>query len=363
MVTYRRLRDLDWPMILLAIVITGLGVLQIYSATSDTIHHASWWKQLLWLAAGLVGMWLMAKVDYHNLLGQVPLLYGLALALLVLTPVLGTLVWGSRRWIPLAFGFRFQPSEFVKLVIVLLVARYLAELKSDRLEIRDLLKLAALVGLPFLLVASQPDLGTSLTYLPVLAIGVYLGGLRWQHAAGLCVLVAVLLPVGWFALADYQKARLEVFVDPMKDPQGRGYQVIQSKIAVGAGGMWGKGVTRGSQTQLRFLPVTHTDFLVSAFAEENGFFGIVILFGLYFLLLMQIVQNAQSAPDRAGMLICMGVCSMLLFHLLVNAGMAVGRMPVTGIPLPLMSYGGSSMITVFMMLGLVNNVRLRRFVS
>jgi rod shape determining protein RodA len=363
MARYRRLRDLDWPMILLAIVLAGLGIMQIYSATLDTAMHSAWWKQLVWLAAGLIAMWLMAKVDYHNLLGQVPLLYAVALSLLVLTPVIGALAGGSKRWIPLAFGFRFQPSEFVKVVIVLLVARYLSELKSDRLEIRDLVKLSALVVIPFALVASQPDLGTSLTYLPVLAMGIYLGGLRWQHAAALAVLVAVLVPVGWFALADYQKARLEVFLDPSKDPQVRGYQVIQSMIAVGAGGIWGKGVTRGSQTQLRFLPATHTDFLISAFAEEHGFFGVVVLMGLYFLLLMQVVQNAQSAPDRAGMLICMGVCAMLLFHLLVNMGMAVGRMPVTGIPLPLMSYGGSSMITVFMMLGLVNNVRLRRLVS
>ncbi|MBI4892299.1 MAG: FtsW/RodA/SpoVE family cell cycle protein, partial [Acidobacteria bacterium] len=131
----------------------------------------------------------------------------------------------------------------------------------------------------------------------------------------------------------------------------------------GAGGIWGRGVTQGSQTQLRFLPVAHTDFLISAFAEEHGFVGILVVLGLYFLLMMQIVQNAQTAPDRAGMFICMGVCSLLLFHLLVNVGMAVGRMPVTGIPLPLMSYGGSSMLSVFMMLGLVNNVRLRRFVA
>jgi rod shape determining protein RodA len=363
MASYRRIRDLDWPLILLAVVITSLGVLQIYSATLDTIHQSSWWKQIVWLVAGLVGMWLMARVDYHNLLGQVPLLYAVSLALLVLTPIMGALIWGSKRWIPLPFGFSFQPSEFVKLVIILLVARYLSELKSDRLELRDLVKLALLVGIPFLLVASQPDLGTSLTYLPVLAMGIYLGGLRWQHAAAISVLAAVLLPLGWFALADYQRARLEVFVNPAKDPLKRGYQAIQSKIAVGAGGIWGKGVTRGSQTQLRFLPVTHTDFVISAFAEEHGFFGVVVLFGLYFLLLMQILQNAQSAPDRAGMLICMGVCAILLFHLLVNAGMAVGRMPITGIPMPLMSYGGSSMISVFMMLGLVNNVRLRRFVS
>jgi rod shape determining protein RodA len=217
--------------------------------------------------------------------------------------------------------------------------------------------------LPLALVAMQPDLGTSLTYVPILAIGIFLGGLRWKHLVSILVVSAVLMPVGWYLLKDYQRARLATFVDPMRDPLGRGYQVIQSKIAVGAGGMWGKGVTRGSQTQLRFLPVTHTDFLISAYAEEHGFVGMVVVFGLFFLLLMQIVQNAQSAPDRAGTFICMGVCALLLFHAIVNAGMAVGRMPVTGIPMPLMSYGGSSMLSVFMMLGLVNNVRLRRVVS
>jgi rod shape determining protein RodA len=153
------------------------------------------------------------------------------------------------------------------------------------------------------------------------------------------------------------------FVEPSRDPRGAGYQVIQSKIAVGDGGMWGRGVTRGTQTQLRFLPVPHTDFIFSAFAEEHGFVGVVVVLGLYFLLLMQIVQNAQMAPDRSGMYICMGVATLLLFHLLVNVGMVVGRMPVTGIPLPLMSSGGSNMFSVFMMLGLVNNVRLRRFVG
>jgi rod shape determining protein RodA len=171
------------------------------------------------------------------------------------------------------------------------------------------------------------------------------------------------LPLGWMFLKDYQKARLVSFRDPGIDPRGSGYQVIQSKIAVGSGGMWGKGVTRGSQTQLRFLPVPHTDFIFSSFGEEHGFVVVVIALGLYFLLLMQIVQNAQTAPDRAGMYICMCICALLLFHLLVNVGMVVGRMPVTGIPLPLMSYGGSSVLSMFLMLGLVNNVRLRRFVN
>jgi rod shape determining protein RodA len=153
------------------------------------------------------------------------------------------------------------------------------------------------------------------------------------------------------------------FLDPGQDPQGSGYQVIQSRIAVGAGRLWGRGVTKGTQTQYGFLPVPHTDFIFSAFAEEHGFVGVVVMLGLYFLLLMQIVQNAQMAPDRSGMYLCMGVCALLLFHILVNIGMVVGSMPVTGIPLPLMSYGGSNILSFFLMLGLVNSVRLWRFVS
>jgi rod shape determining protein RodA len=359
----RWFQDLDWPMLLVALAICALGIMQIYSATHGTAWRSAWMKQVLWLACGLVLMWLLARIDYHTLLTRVPLLYGITVSLLLLTLGAGSLAWGSKRWIPVAFGFRFQPSELGKLVIVLLVARYLAELRSDRLEWRDLVKLSGAVGVPAALVLAEPDLGTTLTYLPILAVGFLFGGIRWQHVAATLVVAAVLMPAGWFVLKDYQKARLVTFLDPMQDPLGRGYQVIQSKIAVGAGGMWGKGVARGSQTQLRFLPVAHTDFVISAYAEEHGFVGILVLFGLYFLLLMQIVQNAQRAPDRAGMFICMGVGALLLFHLLVNAGMAVGRMPVTGITLPLMSYGGSSMMSVFAMLGLVNNVRLRRFGS
>jgi rod shape determining protein RodA len=305
----------------------------------------------------------VTNIDYHTLLGQVYVFYGLSIVTLIAVFIVGTKVFGSRRWIPIGGGFKLQVSEFVKLVIILLVARFMTELKRDDLDWRDLVKIGALVGLPMLLVMKQPDLGTALTYLPVLAGGILLAGLRWQYLAVLGAVLALTLPVGWHFLQDYQKARLTTFIDPAKDPRGQGYQVIQSKIAVGAGGMWGKGVTRGTQTQLQFLPVPHTDFIFSAFSEEHGFVGVVVVLGLYFLLLMQIVQNAQTAPDRAGMYICMGVCALLLFHVLVNVGMVVGRMPVTGIPLPLMSAGGSNILSVFMMLGLVNNVRLRRFVN
>jgi rod shape determining protein RodA len=363
MAQYRSIRDLDWLLLITTLVICGMGVLQIFSAAHDTVWDDAWWKQVLYVVVGLGVMWIVARIDYHTLLSQSWVFYGLSLAGLVLVLTIGKSAFGSRRWIPLPF-FHLQISEFVKTVIILLVARYLTELKSDRVEGRDLLKLAGIVAVPMLLVMKQPDLGTALCYMPILAVGVLLAGLRWQYLAVIAVILVLVLPAGWhFYLKDYQKARLVTFLDPGQDPRGSGYQVIQSKIAVGAGGMWGKGMTRGSQTQLRFLPVPHTDFIFSAFAEEHGFVGVGFMLGLYFVLLMQIVQNAQMAPDRAGMYICMGVGALLLFHILVNIGMVVGRMPVTGIPLPLMSYGGSNILSFFMMLGLVNSVRLWRFVS
>jgi rod shape determining protein RodA len=364
MARYRSFRDLDWSLLIITLIICSLGILQIYSATHDTKWSDAWWKQAVWVLVAIGIMWVASSIDYHTLLGQVPLLYALSIAALLATFEFGRMAFGSRRWISIpGTGFNFQISEFVKLVIILVVARYLSELKSEEIGWRDLLKLGVLVGIPTALVMAQPDLGTALTYVPVLGVGILLAGIRWHYLAAMAVAGGLAVTVGYHFLQDYQKARLVSFVDPSQDPRGRGYQVIQSKIAVGDGGMWGRGVTHGTQTQLRFLPVPHTDFIFSAFAEEHGFVVVVVVLGLYFLLLMQIVQNAQMAPDRAGMYICMGVATMLLFHVLVNVGMVVGNMPVTGIPLPLMSYGGSNLFSIFMMLGLVNNVRLRRFSS
>ena len=362
MARYRSYRDLDWPLLLISLIICGLGVLQIYSATRDTRWEDAWWKQLIWIGIALALMWVVTSIDYHTLLGQIPLLYTLSVTSLVGVLLVGRLVFGSRRWIRI-LGVNLQVSEFVKLVIILVVARYVSELRSDEIKPRDLLKLGGLVGIPAALVIYQPDLGTGLTYLPILAVGILIAGVQWRYLAIVALVGALTLPVGWYLLKDYQRQRLVTFLDPSGDPRGAGYQVIQSKIAVGDGGVWGRGVTRGTQTQLRFLPATHTDLIFSSFAEEHGFVGVVVVLSLYFLLLMQIVQNAQMAPDRAGMYVCMGVAALLLFHVLVNVGMVVGRMPVTGIPLPLMSSGGSNMFSVFMMLGLVNNVRLRRFVN
>ncbi|MBZ5611733.1 MAG: rod shape-determining protein RodA [Acidobacteriia bacterium] len=363
MPAYRSLRDLDWLMLALVAAICALGVLQIFSATYDTHYADAWWKQLIWIAAGFIAMWIATLVDYHTLLGQVPVLYVLSVVTLGATFVLGMTAFGSRRWIGTA-TYHIQVSEFVKIVLVLLVARYMTELKSEQLQLSDLLKLAGLIGLPMIMVMLQPDLGTALTFIPILLVGVFLAGFRWQYAVAILVIVAVVAPASYYlVLKDYQRARLISFIDPSQDPKGSGYQVIQSKIAVGSGALWGRGVTKGTQTQGRFLPVPHKDFIFSAFAEEHGFVGVIVALGMYFVLLMQIVENAQTAPDRAGTYLCMGIAAVMLFHVLVNVGMVVGRMPVTGIPLPLMSSGGSNIVAVFLMLGLANNVRLRRFVN
>ena len=359
---YRSVRDLDWPLLIVTLALCALGILQIYSATQGTRWEDAWWKQIIWVGTGVAMMWVVASLDYHSLLGRVFYFYIAAIALLITTGLLGNKVFGSTRWIRVA-GFTLQTSEFVKIVLILLIAKALTDLKADTLEWRDLLKLGAYVAVPMVLVMKEPDLGTSLTYLPILICGVLMAGSRWKYLLVIAGVLIVALPIGYHFLKPYQKDRLVSFINPGHDPKGTGFQVIQSRIAVGNGGMWGRGAKESSQTHLGFLPVPHTDFIFSSFAEEHGFVGIVIALVLYFLLIMQVIQNAQTATDRAGLYVCMGVAALLLFHVLVNVGMVVGRMPVTGIPLPLMSSGGSNTWSIFLMLGLVNSVRLRRFVN
>ncbi len=355
----RSIRDLDWSLVIITLLLCGLGVLQIYSATALTKWQDAWWKQLIWIATGLVMMWVVAQLDYHTLLSRVFFLYAAVVGLLIVTALFGNKVFGSTRWIHVG-GFTLQTSEFVKIVLILLAAKFLSDLRVDKLKWEEIAKLAGLVAVPMLLVMKQPDLGTSLTFLPILICGVLMAGVRWKHLLIMAGVLLVAAPIGYHFLKPYQKDRLVSFINPDRDPKGSGFQVIQSKIAVGNGGIWGRGAKESSQTHLGFLPVPHTDFIFSSFAEEHGFAGIMIALVLYFLLIMQVVQNAQTATDRAGLYICMGVAALLLFHVLVNVGMVVGRMPVTGIPLPLMSSGGSNTWSVFLMLGLVNSVRLRR---
>jgi rod shape determining protein RodA len=224
----------------------------------------------------------------------------------------------------------------------------------------------ALVGVPMLLVLKQPDLGTALTYSPILLAGLFLGGIDWKKSAILVLAGLLLVGVAFSTtkiLKPYQKARLTSFLNPDADPKGEGYQIRQSLIAVGDGGVFGRGATKGTQTQGDFLPIPYTDFIFAAFAEEHGFIGCVLVLLLYFLVLMRLIQNAQTASDLPGTFLIMGVVAVLIFQIAVNVGMVLGLMPVTGIPLPLMSYGGSSVLFSFMALGMVMNVRMSRFVN
>jgi rod shape determining protein RodA len=358
---YISFRDFDWLLFIFVLLICGLGVLEIRSATAHTKFAGAHIKQMYWIAGGVGGMFVMSLINYQKLLDAVHWMYIASIASLLTVTIFGQKYLGARRWIKMPGGGHFQPSEWVKLILILAVAKYFADLHQRELSWPDFIKAGAIVGVPMLLVLAQPDLGTALTYIPIALMGLFLGGVRLKQALTVVVLAGLMMPLAFHVLKPYQRDRLTSFMQPEADSQGSGYQVIQSLIAVGSGGLWGS--SAGSQTHLAFLPVPQTDFIFAAFAEEHGFVGALTVMLLYFIVLMRLTQNAQTAPDRAGTFVVMGVVAVLSFHILVNVGMVVGFMPVTGIPLPLMSYGGSSVLFMFLALGIVMNVRMRRFVN
>jgi rod shape determining protein RodA len=361
-------RDYDWWLIAILAAICAIGVVEIYSATHGSALAGMHNKQIRWLVLGFVLMFALSWLDYHLILDQAWLLYLVGLLALVAVLLVGHTRFGAKRWIPI-LGEAFQVSELVKLIIIIWLARFFAEVRTDELSLRDLVKAGLLVAVPLGLILKQPDLGTALVLVPLLVVGAFLGGLQWQHAAIFSLAGALLVgsvfypPVSRHILKPYQRERITSFLHPEEDAKGSGYQLLQSKIAVGSGGFWGKGFEHGSQNQLGYIPVRYSDFIMSAWAEEQGFKGVLLALGLYMALLLRLVQNAQRAKDRAGMFLVMGVAAALGFHVLVNVAMVIGAMPVTGIPLPLMSYGGSATLFVFLAIGLVMNVRLRRFVN
>lgn len=358
-------RDFDWVLLGFVLLLSLISIFEIKSATLHTKFHGFDQKQIGFLVVGLFLMFLMSLIDYHRLIDIVHYAYGISIVSLLAVLAFGTKVLGARRWIKVPGG-HFQPSEWVKLVLIVAVARYFWGLAGRGLTWTDIGKAFALVCIPMLMVLKQPDLGTSLTYLPILICGLFLGGIRFKQAG--IIILSVLLLVGgvWKTgklLKPYQKARLTSFMNPDEDPRGSGYQIRQSLIAVGSGGIWGKGTNQGTQTQGDFLPIPYTDFIFAAFCEEHGFVGAIGILLLYFLILMRLIQNAQTASDLPGSFIIMGVVAVMIFQIAVNIGMVVGLMPVTGIPLPLMSYGGSSILFSFLALGIVMNIRMRRFVN
>ena len=302
-------------------------------------------------------------IDYRTLADKSHWIYGFTILLLLYVAFFGVVRGGARRWIPLGF-FNLQPSEFAKLAVALVLAKFFGESRRMQPTGADLMTGAALTIVPFLLIARQPDLGTAVTLIPVYLAVAYVAGLP-MRILGILALAAVLAaPVVWkFGLKDYQKSRIMMFIDPSKDTRGAGYQQIQARITVGSGGLWGKGFMKGTQGQLRFLPVASTDFIFSAWAEEQGFVGVLIALGLYLLVITRALEAARLSKDRLGSFLVLGILASFTFQVFYNVTMSAGLAPVKGLTLPLMSYGGSSLIATLTGFGLILNVRMRRFTN
>jgi rod shape determining protein RodA len=310
------------------------------------------------LLNGVLAFFLM-NFDYKMLQRYGHRLYIFNIIMLLAVMLLGHSALGAQRWIQLG-PITIQPSEFSKIIMIISLAAMLDDKIGKLNTLRDLLPVAAYVGVPFLLVLKQPDLGTSIVFMAIFFGMIFAAGVNLRLLGGIVMAGIACLPVLWHFLKDYQKMRIMVFMDPNVDPLGSGYHIIQSKIAIGSGMLFGKGLFGGTQSQLNFLPENHTDFIFAVVGEELGFIGAVFLLGLYFILLWRAVRIARDASDNFGMLLAIGISSMLVFHVLVNVGMTTGIMPVTGIPLPLMSYGVSSLTTNIMSIAILLNIHMRK---
>ena len=356
--------NVDWALLAAVLILTAIGVATILSATFSGRNSGLEMKQLYAVALGLVGMLVCISIDYRRLVDRAALLYLLTLGVLTYLLVLAPRIAGTRRWVIGPGGFQIQPSEFAKLVACLLMAKIFAEAKKDNLGLLDIVAPGAAIALLAALIAAEPDLGTAVTLVPLFLTAAFLAGLRVKAIAGLALVMLVVGGLGWkFALKDYQKSRVYSFLDPNLDPKGAGYQKIQSEIAVGSGGVAGKGYKQGTQSQLGYLPARHTDFIFSVLAEENGFVGVVMVLGLYMFVLWRAFDTAQMARDRVGAFLAASVAAFLSFQVVYNVAMVAGLVPVKGLPLPFMSYGGSSVLSSFLALGLILNVRMRRFAN
>ena len=358
----RLLYNVDWVLLGTALLLSLVGVAMVYSATHSGSSPDLHVKPLVLVGAGLLGLVVAAATDYRRLADRSVLLYVLSAAALVYVLSFGPLIAGTRRWIMIG-GFQLQPSEFVKLTAAIFVAKIFSEYRQESLGLRDLVWPGAAVGLLVLLIAREPDLGTAACLVPILLTVAFLAGLRMRAVAALVVVMLVASALTWPLLRDYQKTRIYTFLDPSLDPQGAGYQRIQSQIAVGSGGLLGRGYLEGSQGQLGYLPARHTDFIFSVLAEEMGFIGVFVVLGLYLLLLWRMLETARLARDRLGAFLAAGITASLAFQVVYNVAMVAGLVPVKGLPLPLLSYGGSSALATLMGVGLILSVRMRRFAN
>jgi rod shape determining protein RodA len=358
----RLLSSIDGGLILAVLLLTAIGLATVHSASSELLVDYLP-RQAAWVAIGLVLLVAAIGLDYHVLLDFSLVLYGLGLAALVAVLVIGVERGGAANWLQVG-PFQVQPSELAKLATALFLARYLAGLNLRVLEVRQILAAVTIVAVPMVLVAVEPDLGGAAMYAPLLAGMLLVAGIRVRLLVTAAVLGLVLGSGVWmFGMKSYQRQRVLTFLAPETDPLGAGYQVRQSKIAVGSGELLGKGYMQGTQSQLRFLPARHTDFILAVLAEEWGFLGVVTVLGLYAVYISSAARIAARARDRAGILLVVGLLSIVGFHVLYNSAMVVGFVPITGIPLPFLSYGGSFTIINFISTGIILGVDIRRYVN
>lgn len=356
-------REVDWVLVAATTLLAAYGVVVLVSATHGGPDAAAFLRaRAMHLAVGAVALLAAAMYDYRRLAGPWQAIYVGTLLVLGAVFVFGESRLGAQRWIALGPFGGIQPSEVAKLAIIVTLARHLDAVKSLP-RLRSLFPFAAHVAVPMLLIVRQPDLGTALALLAILAGMLYVGGARPRDLAGIAAAGAAVLPFLWGFLHDYQRRRLAAFIDPLADPLGAGYALIQSKIAIGSGQLFGKGLFEGTQNLLRFIPEQHTDFIFTVVGEEFGLLGATVLLGLYFVWLWRALAIAAGARDRLGALIATGIASMVTFHVVINIGMTIGLMPVAGIPLPLLSYGGSSLLTTLAGTGLLLSIGLRRRVG
>jgi len=355
---------IDWALVAAILALCAIGMVMIYSTTAEQGGGASklFVTQLYAIVLGLCAMLVTVSLDYRSLADKSHLVYGALLLLLLYVLFLGTVQMGARRWIPLRV-VNLQPSEFAKIGVALVLAKFFGENRGAP-GWTDLAIGGALTAVPFLLIVKEPDLGTAVTLLPIFLGVAYLAGMRMRILGILAILALLAAPVAWkFALKDYQKSRISTFLDPSQDAKGAGYQQIQARVTVGSGGLTGKGFRQGTQGQLRFLPVAHNDFIFSVLAEEQGFAGVLVALGLYLFVILRTLDAARLSKDRIGAYLVIGVLSSFIFQVVYNITMSAGLAPVKGLTLPLMSYGGSSMIATLATFGLVINVRMRRFTN
>lgn len=354
--------NFDWVLLLTVLALAGIGIVNLYSATASwNTPTPIYLKQALWLGGGVLIALTVCLFDYRHLEHFSIHCYVVSVALLVFVMVMGKTSMGATRWINLGL-FNLQPSEVIKIATILVLARIFSETVTPfGYGLADLWRPALLILAPAVLILKQPDLGTTVMVLAIAGTMLLFAGLKQSTTVFLAVTGILVAVAGWFGLRDYQRARIMTFLNPEADPLGSGYHIIQSKIAVGSGGFWGKGFLQGTQSQLSFLPERHTDFAFSVFAEEWGFAGCLLLLLLYLFLVVWGLYIARRASDRFGMFLAIGVTAMSFWHIIVNLGMVIGLLPVVGVPLPLFSYGGTSMVTTMVGVGLLMNVSMRRF--